>query len=1399
MSAFPLSRNRRRSSYGGGDAERRRPTCRPTLETLEDRNLLSAGALDAAFGAGGLVRTDFGGGEQVRAAAVQPDDKIVVVGSTNQGAAFALARYQANGSLDASFGNNGRVVTPFGSSNAAATDVTIQPDGRIVVVGHAILGSEAGLVVVRYNANGTLDSGFGANGVATPALGRLLFVGESVALQPSGKIVIGYTLSLSAGPSPRLARLNTNGSLDHGGTGDAAPGDRFGADGTTGFERSIGPGVNDLAIDHLGRIVAVGAGLEVNGRDVARFTVNGAPDTTFGVLGYANTGFQVGGATYSVDIQADHRIVVAAGKATTMAVARFLVGSGADGTLDPNFGTITVGFPGRGVVDASSVRVQSDGKILVAGFAAQTSGSSSYDFALLRLQGNGQVDPDFGVDGRVTTNLTGSFDLGRSVVVQSTGRIIVAGTAANGSAAADFGVVGYDGGPGGSPPPPPPPDTDSDGVPDPVEDAAPNSGDGNRDGIPDSQQDHVASLPNAINGRYVALAAPAGTRLRDVRALALTPPAGLRLPVGAYAYTVEGITTPDGSAEVTMFLPAGLTIDRFYKYGPTADNPQDHWYDFARDASGTGAESFDGPDGFTDRIVLRFIDGGPGDADLVRDGKIVDPGAPAVVAEFSGRLLQVFEPRPTPFSRQFGFAVAAVGNEVLVGDPLEASLVRLVFPQGSQPPRVELVNMDGIGGAYLFSSASGELLNRYSAYDDLPQLEITIDNPFDFLILNQYAKQARTAFGSSLATFGGKIVIGAPFRSLTPATIGENVDKQNAGQVYLFDAEGNRIGNVFPETFPLVQQTQSSMFRGTSLAAWTDGVAIGAPGANSVFLISPASPLPLDPYAVSSSTFGEALATQVKPGGDLNVIFVGAPDGGGVTAITSHVTPAEPHFSSTTSGDSFGSALAARGGRLAVSAPGAAVGSAFGAGIVHLFDTPSNILPNSWSPSPRRTFLNPTPDADDNFGFAVALVGDYVVIGAPHDDTNGPSAGAVYVFHAESGLLLETFLGEAGDRFGFSLAAMGDDKIIVGAPDAGYPDPGLENVGKAYLFDISQPDTDGDGIPDAVEESLAPGSGTQPNIDVLLSPIDGSLITLVAPEGTQLIDVQISAAPPAGAPTPPVGFPLGFFSFTIEGVEPGGAVTVEMISHGSNAERTYFGLLPPINSYYKYDLVQESWYDFAFDGASGAHFPIDGNRLLLTFVDGGRGDADGLADGRIVDPGGPALFLPPPTVQSVVINDGNRQRSRVNSITVTFTGVVALDPGAFELLGRGAGRKWSVPIDVTLATIDSRTVATLTFRRPGTEHASLRDGKYRLVIRAGRIQQVLGHGLDGDGDGVVGGNAITAFFRRFGDSDGDDDVDRRDVRRFAKSFGSRAGRPAYRWFFDANGDGRIDNRDRRRL
>ena len=176
------------------------------------------GVLDPTFGTGGSVTTDFGGSDVANAVALQTDGKIVVAGTSSGN--FAVARYTADGVLDATFGTGGLVTTDFGGDELANA-VAIQPDGRIVAAGWNVLAGfpnfPDNFVLARYTTDGVLDPTFGSGGRVTTDFGGRYDRAHAMAIYPDGRIiVVGESFSSFGGNSSdySLARYTASGTLD---------------------------------------------------------------------------------------------------------------------------------------------------------------------------------------------------------------------------------------------------------------------------------------------------------------------------------------------------------------------------------------------------------------------------------------------------------------------------------------------------------------------------------------------------------------------------------------------------------------------------------------------------------------------------------------------------------------------------------------------------------------------------------------------------------------------------------------------------------------------------------------------------------------------------------------------------------------------------------------------------------------------------------------------------------------------------------------------------------------------------------------------------------------------------------------------------------------------------------
>jgi uncharacterized delta-60 repeat protein len=223
----------------------------------------SDGSPDTSFGSNGEVFTTFDGfGNRATSLAIQADGKIVVAGAGGAGNDFILARYNTDGTLDIGFGSGGRIATDFGGFDGANA-VAVQSDGKIVAA-----GSGAGrFALARYNADGSLDPGFGVGGRATVQFfGENIETANALAIQQNGKIVAAGQAFSDFDPSYAIARFNSDGTLDAGfGSGGKVTTD-FGNPGDVGVLCPSGrkdcsnDNATGVAIQADGNIVAVGGG-----------------------------------------------------------------------------------------------------------------------------------------------------------------------------------------------------------------------------------------------------------------------------------------------------------------------------------------------------------------------------------------------------------------------------------------------------------------------------------------------------------------------------------------------------------------------------------------------------------------------------------------------------------------------------------------------------------------------------------------------------------------------------------------------------------------------------------------------------------------------------------------------------------------------------------------------------------------------------------------------------------------------------------------------------------------------------------------------------------------------------------------------------------------------------------
>ena len=295
------------------------------------------GSLDTSFGNGGIVTTNFPEGSYASSVALQADGKVIAAGTVfvdfvigePSNTDFALARYNSDGTPDTSFGNGGQVSTDFFGMEDDAFSVLIQPDGKIVAVGSANNpATYYDFAAVRYLSDGTIDTTFGVAGKVSTDFGDQNFDrAHSAALQPDGRIVAaGFAISQNGGVQNfAVARYTSSGVLDT----------TFSRDGITQIDfGNCCQSAYQVLLQSDGKIITVGyANTEDSDSDflLARLNPRGSLDTTFGVGGKVRTSFgDLNGGANGAALQSDGKIVAVGFQATfsnqwaNFALARYL-------------------------------------------------------------------------------------------------------------------------------------------------------------------------------------------------------------------------------------------------------------------------------------------------------------------------------------------------------------------------------------------------------------------------------------------------------------------------------------------------------------------------------------------------------------------------------------------------------------------------------------------------------------------------------------------------------------------------------------------------------------------------------------------------------------------------------------------------------------------------------------------------------------------------------------------------------------------------------------------------------------------------------------------------------------------------------------------------------------------
>ncbi len=379
-----------------------------------------AGKLDSTFGKNGIVTTNIdSAAESAYAVALQNDGKIVVAGyAFVVDDDFAIARYNKDGSLDSTFNKKGSVTTHTGLNNNVLRCVAIKKNGKIVVAGNSVLGTNNNFTVAQYNANGKLDSTFGTNGITVTPIGVSYNNLNAMALQKDGKIVVAGYAYIGSTPDFALIRYNMDGMVDT----------TFGGDGivttAVGTSEDI---ASSIAIQDDGKIVAAGNSISsTTNRDFAlvRYNTNGSLDSSFSQDGIVTTAWSASNDIISSMVIQPNGKILATGSASRIgkidiAIARY----NSDGTIDSTFSGDGIQFfqLSKNSDNGGAICLQPNGKIIFTGWS-----NSNVAYNLVRVDSNGNIDYSWG-DSGIVRNPSVPSGLISALVLQPNGRLIAVG------------------------------------------------------------------------------------------------------------------------------------------------------------------------------------------------------------------------------------------------------------------------------------------------------------------------------------------------------------------------------------------------------------------------------------------------------------------------------------------------------------------------------------------------------------------------------------------------------------------------------------------------------------------------------------------------------------------------------------------------------------------------------------------------------------------------------------------------------------------------------------------------------------------------------------------------------------------------------------------------------------
>jgi uncharacterized delta-60 repeat protein len=401
------------------------------------------GELDASFGGNGMLAIGGAGNTHGQALAQQPaDGKILVAGYVKPDGAkahdFFVKRLNPDGSQDSTFASAGGTSVDFGGADDYATELALQPDGKIVVAGHAhvgLAGRGNDFAILRLTPDGWIDSSFDGDGRLLLDLGGDDETIAGITLLPNGKIVVAGTTNANGRHEVAFARFEANGKLDNTfGTGPVAGTTLVGS---TGREFTA----SAIVRQSDGKLVACGASdrSQAAGESkvlAVRVNTDGSLDTGFGVGGIAviNTSRTFSGARSCVAMS-DGTVTLAGFHGEPGNSDLALIRLAPDGQLDTTFGNSGVASIDLGGIDSiQAIIVLQDGGLAATGISAvHENGSGQSDMFLASIDAtSGALNPFFGNQG-ITIADYGYADLesvarGRDLLQQADGKLLAVGT-----------------------------------------------------------------------------------------------------------------------------------------------------------------------------------------------------------------------------------------------------------------------------------------------------------------------------------------------------------------------------------------------------------------------------------------------------------------------------------------------------------------------------------------------------------------------------------------------------------------------------------------------------------------------------------------------------------------------------------------------------------------------------------------------------------------------------------------------------------------------------------------------------------------------------------------------------------------------------------------------------------